>query len=143
LLAVLSRVYKWSVNSFTNPNPIYSHTYFMTSSFRSGRIGNCTGSLYRHTTRIKKMEQMMTESESKPQEVPKEKVAMNTVSALKKQYGDQHLAIGRCRQTKKRTQGNGGSWKKLATTHHAGVAQHKGHGHTGPTVEQRRRKNQT
>jgi hypothetical protein len=26
LIVVLSRVYKWSINLFTNPNPMYSHT---------------------------------------------------------------------------------------------------------------------
>jgi hypothetical protein len=26
LLVVQSRVYKWSINPFTNPNPVYSHT---------------------------------------------------------------------------------------------------------------------
>jgi hypothetical protein len=39
---------------------------------------------------------------------------MKTVRALKKQYGDRHLAVGRRRQLKKRTQGDGGSRKKLA-----------------------------
>jgi hypothetical protein len=42
-----------------------------------------------------------------------------------------HLATGPCGQLEERTQGNCGAWKKLATagrktTHHAGVAQHKG-----------------
>jgi hypothetical protein len=27
LLVLRSRVYKWSINRVTNPNPVYSHTY--------------------------------------------------------------------------------------------------------------------
>jgi hypothetical protein len=38
----------------------------------------------------------------------------DTVGALKDQYGDRHLAVGHRRQPKKRTQGDGGSWQKLA-----------------------------
>jgi hypothetical protein len=48
------------------------------------------------------------------QEVPKEVAAVETIGALKDQYGDRHLAIGRRQQLKKRTQGNGGSQKKSA-----------------------------
>jgi predicted cobalt transporter CbtA len=35
LLVVPSRVYQWSLNSFTNPNPVYSltHTYYVTMYF--------------------------------------------------------------------------------------------------------------
>jgi hypothetical protein len=61
------------------------------------------------------------------EEVPMEEAAGKPVGALKKQHGDQNLAIG-CRQKpKKRIQGNGGSWKKSAAarrglTCHAGVA---------------------
>jgi hypothetical protein len=51
------------------------------------------------------------------EEVPKEEATVKTVRALKERYGDRHLAIGCCRQLKKQTQGNGGFWKKLATTH--------------------------
>jgi hypothetical protein len=52
-----------------------------------------------------------------------------------KWYGDQHLAVGHHWHPKKWAQGNGGSQKKLVTAHrgmtcHAGVAQHKGRGHT-------------
>jgi hypothetical protein len=49
-------------------------------------------------------------------EVPKEEAAVKTVRALKKRYGDWHLAVGHCRQLKKWTQGDGGSQKKVATT---------------------------
>jgi hypothetical protein len=41
---------------------------------------------------------------------------METFGALKEQYRDRHLAVRRCFQPKKQTQGNGGSWKKLAAT---------------------------
>jgi hypothetical protein len=65
--------------------------------------------------------------------VPKEEAAVKPFRALKKQHGDWHLAIRHRDQTKKWTQGNGGSQKKLAAvhrgmTHHAGVEWHKGHG---------------
>jgi hypothetical protein len=68
--------------------------------------------------------------------------------ALKKWHGDQHLDIKWGSQPKKWIQGNGGSQQKLAAAHrqmirHAGVAQHKGHGHTGLTVEQRQQKKWT
>jgi hypothetical protein len=67
---------------------------------------------------------------------------VKTVGTLKKQHGDWHLAIRCCGQPKKRTQGNDGSRKKLATacrrvTHHAGMIWHKGHCHKRPTGEQR------
>jgi hypothetical protein len=73
---------------------------------------------------------------------------VKTVRALKKRYVDRHLAVGRRRQLKKKTLGEGRSWKKFAVAHrgmtrHAGVAQCKGRGHKGPMVEERRRKNQT
>jgi hypothetical protein len=51
------------------------------------------------------------------EEVPKEEVAVKTVRALKKRYGDWHLATGCCLQLYKQTWGNGGSRKKLATAH--------------------------
>jgi hypothetical protein len=68
-------------------------------------------------------------------EVPKEEAAVQTVRALKRRHGDWHLAVGCSRKPKKQTQGNGGSWRKLAATsrgktHCAGVAWCKGHGHT-------------
>jgi hypothetical protein len=49
--------------------------------------------------------------------VSKEEAAAKTVRALKEQYGDWHLATGHSQQLRKRTQGDGGSWKKLATTY--------------------------
>jgi hypothetical protein len=82
------------------------------------------------------------------QEVPKEEGAVKTIRALKEWYGDWHLGVGCNQQLQKWTQGNGGSQKKFTTTRrgmtcHAGVAQHKVCSLTGPTVEQRQRKNQT
>jgi hypothetical protein len=78
------------------------------------------------------------------EEVPKEEAAVVTFRALGDRYEDRHLVVGPRRQPKKRTQGNDGSRKKLATgrrmTRRAGVAWRKGRGHTGPTVEQRRKK---
>jgi hypothetical protein len=55
------------------------------------------------------------ESEAEHEEVPKEEAAVETFGALKKWYGDWHLAVRRCGQPKKWTKGNGGSQKKLAT----------------------------
>jgi hypothetical protein len=77
------------------------------------------------------------EAMAKHKEVPKEEAALEIIGALKDRYGDRHLAVGRRRQPKKRTQGDGGSRKKLATacrqmTRLAGRARHKGHGHKGP-----------
>jgi hypothetical protein len=43
------------------------------------------------------------------EEVPKEEATVKTFRALKKRYGDQHLAVGRRLQLKKWTQGKGGS----------------------------------
>jgi hypothetical protein len=40
LLIVLSGVYKWSINPFTDPHPSV-----MTPGIRSGWTGHCTGSL--------------------------------------------------------------------------------------------------
>jgi hypothetical protein len=31
LLALTSRVYKWSINTFSNPNPVYSYTHYVSS----------------------------------------------------------------------------------------------------------------
>jgi hypothetical protein len=72
------------------------------------------------------------ESESEHPEVPKEGEAVNSFGALKMQHGDRHLAV-RHGEKQKRTQGNGGSWKKLATTYrgmtrNAIPATSKGHG---------------
>jgi hypothetical protein len=88
------------------------------------------------------------ETVAEQREVPKEEAAVETIGALKKRYGDRHLAVGRRRQLKKRTKGDGGSRQKLAVvrkgmTRRAGVARRKGGSHNGPTVEQRRRKNRT
>jgi hypothetical protein len=64
----------------------------------------------------KKPTSLEVESKAEHDEVPKEEAAVETFGASKKRHRDRHLAI-RCRsQPKKRTQGNGGSWKKLATT---------------------------
>jgi hypothetical protein len=73
---------------------------------------------------------------AKNQDVPKEEAAVTTVRAVKKRYGDRHLAIRRRRQLRKRPQDEGGSRKKLVVarrgmTRRAGVAQRKGRGHTG------------
>jgi hypothetical protein len=67
---------------------------------------------------LEKMEAMeVIESELGHQEVTKEEATVQTFGALKKRYGDRHLAVGRQGQPKKRTRGNGGSRKKLATSH--------------------------
>jgi hypothetical protein len=60
-----------------------------------------------------------TDLEANPEEikfvvVSKEGAAVKTVRALKKQYGDRHLAVGYRLQLKKRTQGSGWFQKKLA-----------------------------
>jgi hypothetical protein len=47
-------------------------------------------------------------------EVPKEGAAVETIGALEDRQGDRHLAVERRRLPKKRTQGDGGSRKKLA-----------------------------
>jgi hypothetical protein len=38
LHVVLSRVYKWSINPFNNPNPVYSHTYYVTVCIRINNL---------------------------------------------------------------------------------------------------------
>jgi hypothetical protein len=58
--------------------------------------------------------------------------AVGTSGALKEQYGDWHLVAGRHQEPQKRTQGNGGSQKKITTscrgiTQHAIPVRHKGH----------------
>jgi hypothetical protein len=80
-------------------------------------------------------------------EVPKEKATVEIFGALKEWYRDQHLAVRRCGQLKKRTQGNGGSQRKLAAAcrrmaHRVIPPQHKEHGYQGSgykglVVEQR------
>jgi hypothetical protein len=61
---------------------------------------------------------------------------VETVGALDDNFGDRRLAVGRRRQRKKRTQGDGGSRKKLAIgsrrmTHSAIPASRKEHGRQG------------
>jgi hypothetical protein len=65
-------------------------------------------------------------------EISKKEDTVQTVRALRKWYGDWNLAIGGRGKLKKRTQGNGGSKKKLAAAcrgmkHCAIPAWHKGH----------------
>jgi hypothetical protein len=47
--------------------------------------------------------------EAERQKVPKEESAVTIGRALKKRCEDQNLAVGRCRELKKRTQDDGGS----------------------------------
>jgi hypothetical protein len=49
-------------------------------------------------------------------EVPNEEAKVETVGGLGDRYGERRLVVGRLRQLKKRIQGSGGSWQKLATT---------------------------
>jgi hypothetical protein len=74
-----------------------------------------------------------------------EETEVETIRTLLDRYGVLHLAIGPHRQWKKRTQGDGGSWKKLADycrrmTWRAIPSWCKGRGYKGPTVKKRRRK---
>jgi hypothetical protein len=58
------------------------------------------------------LEQMTTtesEAVSEHQKVPNENAAMEKIGALEDRYGDQHLAVRRHGQLKKRAQGDGGS----------------------------------
>jgi hypothetical protein len=55
------------------------------------------------------------EFEVEHEEVPKEEATVGTFRALRKRHGDRHLAVGRCGKPKEWTQGDGGSWKTLAT----------------------------
>jgi hypothetical protein len=41
-------------------------------------------------------------------EVPKEEAVVDTFQSLKKQHGDQHLAVGRREKLKEQTQSKGG-----------------------------------
>jgi hypothetical protein len=73
--------------------------------------------------------------------VRKYDVTIETIGAQE----DRHLVVGPCRQTKKRTQGDGGSRQKLATarrrtTRHAVPARRKVGGNKGQRIEKRRRK---
>jgi hypothetical protein len=69
------------------------------------------------------------------EEVPKEEATVETVRVLKKRYRDWHLAVRRCGQPKKWTQGNGGSGKVLASCRGMASctipAPRGGHGHQG------------
>jgi hypothetical protein len=49
------------------------------------------------------------------QEVPDEEAAVETIGALKDQYGDRRLAVWRHGQLKGRTQSDGGPWNNSAT----------------------------
>jgi hypothetical protein len=87
------------------------------------------------------------ESATVHKEVPKEEAAVKPVRALKKRHGDRHLAVEGRGKPKKRTQGDGGSRKKLAAarrgmTRRVVPARRKGRGHKGPAVEKRGRKGQ-
>jgi hypothetical protein len=66
---------------------------------------------------LEKMEASPEErvSESEHEEVPKEEAIVENFGALKELHGDQHLAIRRCGQPNKWTQGSGESRKKLVT----------------------------
>jgi hypothetical protein len=71
------------------------------------------------------------------EEVLRAEVVVKTVTALKGLYCVRHLAVGRHRQPKKRTQGNGESRMKSAgarrgLTRCAVPARRKGHGRQGP-----------
>jgi hypothetical protein len=65
---------------------------------------------------LEKMETNPKEKEAveEQQEVPKNEAAVETIEALEDRYGDGHLAVGRRRQPKKWTQGDGGSRQKFA-----------------------------
>jgi hypothetical protein len=62
---------------------------------------------------LEKTEANQTKVEIKMEACLKE-MKRETFGAPKKRYRDRHLAIGRHRQPKKQTQGDGGSQKKLA-----------------------------
>jgi hypothetical protein len=85
----------------------------------------------------KKPTSVEMESEAEHEEVLKEEAAVEAYGALKERYGDRHLAVGRRQQLKKRSQGDGGSRKKLAAarrgmTRRAIPAPRMGHGRQGP-----------
>jgi hypothetical protein len=65
--------------------------------------------------------------EAEYEEVSKEEAAVEMIRALKEWHEDRHLDVGRRRQMKKRTQGDGETRKKLAAarrvaTRRAGAA---------------------
>jgi hypothetical protein len=55
-----------------------------------------------------------SEAVAEQQDAHKEEAMVKPIGALVDRYGDQHLAVGRRHQLKKRTQGDSGSWQKLA-----------------------------
>jgi hypothetical protein len=55
-------------------------------------------------------------SVAEQQKVPKEEAAVETIGALKDQYGNRHLAVGRHQKSKKPAQVDGESRKKLAAS---------------------------
>jgi hypothetical protein len=91
------------------------------------------------------------DSELEHPEVLKEEASVKSSGALKKQYEDRHLEVGRRENRKERTQGNGVSRKKLAAarrwmTRLAGVAPRKGlcrQGQGQDTAVQRTQKGRT
>jgi hypothetical protein len=73
----------------------------------------------------------------------KEEVTVESMGAPQHRYGDQHLAVGHRRHSKKRTRGDGAPRKKFATarrrmTRRDIPARYKGRGNEGPTTERRR-----
>jgi hypothetical protein len=94
---------------------------------------------------VKKVEAnpYMLKSAAVHKEIPKEHGTVKPVGGLGKRCRSQNLVIGHYQEPKEWTQGNCGSWKKLAAcrmmTCHAGVAQHKGYHYEGPTVKQGRK----
>jgi hypothetical protein len=84
----------------------------------------------------------------KHQEVPMEEAAVKSSGTMKRRHRGQHLAAGRHGEPKELTQGECGSWRKLAATcrkvsRHAAVEQRKGNvfrkiqtqGNCGPRKE--------
>jgi hypothetical protein len=69
-------------------------------------------------------------------EVPQKEAPVEMIGALEDRYGDRHLAVGRRRQPKKWTQGDGGSQKMAAAhrrmTHHTVRASRKGNARHRP-----------
>jgi hypothetical protein len=54
------------------------------------------------------------ESESEHREVPQEMAAVRSLGTMKKRHWDPHLAAGHCGKPEELTQGDCGSWRKLA-----------------------------
>jgi hypothetical protein len=77
-----------------------------------------------------------SDCKAEQQDAPKEETAGENIGALVDRYGDRHLAVGLCRQPKKRTQGDAGSRQKLAAargrmSRRAVPASRMGHGRRG------------